>query len=315
MQSEHINGKLILIMTLATLTVLSCGSPLQAQTIPTKELVFLTSEWEGERFEDGRPKIPDELLERAEKIAIDDAWTVLKNEGYTNQFEGGWKMVKDDVPVIGRALTAMFMPSRPDIVANIMERGMSQGKKGNTNAWPIEMLSQGDVYVVDGFGKIDGGTLIGGTLATSIYTKTGRGVVFNGSARDLQAMEKIDGFNAFVRDFHPSFLEDMVLMGLNTPIRIGRAIVLPGDLVMGTKEGVLFVPSHLAELVISTAEFVTLKDEFGFEMVSGRTYTTGQIDSRWSEEIRDHFMKWLEKKEDVALSREQVNQFLNKRTW
>src|SRR5690606_26459347 len=176
------------------------GSALYAQTIPKEELVFLTSEWQGDRFPDGRPKIPDDLLERAKKISIDDAWTVLKNEGYLNQFAGGWKMVHEDVPVVGRALTAMYMPSRPDIEKNIMERGISkQGRKGNTNSWPIEALSKGDVYVADGFGKIGGGTLMGGTLATSIFSKSGNGVIFDGSARDLGSIKEIEGFNAFVR--------------------------------------------------------------------------------------------------------------------
>ena len=183
----------------------------------------------------------------------------LKNLGYTNQFEYGWKMVNDTIPVIGRALTAMFLPSRPDVEKSIKERGLQQGRKGNTNSWPIDVLTKGDVYVADGFGKIDGGTVIGSTLGNSIYSKSGNGVVFNASARDLQGLSEIKGFNAFVRDFNPSFLEGEVLMGLNTPIRIGKAIVMPGDLVIGNKEGVLFIPAHLAELVISMAEFVTLK--------------------------------------------------------
>jgi len=250
-----------------------------AQTISRDELIFLTSEWKGERFADGRPKVPDDLLVRAANVGIDDAWTVLKNLGYTNQFEYGWKMVNDTIPVIGRALTAMFMPSRPDVEKSIKERGLRQGRKGNTNSWPIDVLTKGDVYVADGFGKIDGGTLIGSTLGNSIYSKTGNGVVFNASARDLQGLSEIKGFNAFVRDFNPSFLEGETLMGLNTPIRIGKAIVMPGDLVIGNKEGVLFVPAQFAELVISTAEFVTLKDKFGFEMVKSNRYTTGQIDS------------------------------------
>jgi regulator of RNase E activity RraA len=162
---------------------------------------------------------------------------VLKNEGYNNQFEGNWKMVHDDKPVIGRAVTAMFMPTRPDIEKNIKDRGSKQGRKGNTNAWPIDVLTKGDVYVADGFGKIKGGTLIGDNLGNSIYNKTGNGVIFDGSARDLQGLSQINGFNAFVRDFDPSYLEEMVLMGLNTPVRIGQAIVLPGDLVISEKEG------------------------------------------------------------------------------
>jgi len=290
---------------------------LSAQTISKEELVFLTSEWQGERFEDGRPKISDDLLDRARKIAIDDAWTVLKNEGYTNQFEGNWKRIHDDVTIVGRALTAMYMPSRPDVEKNIKERGVkTQGRKGNTNAWPIEVLTKGDVYVADGFGKIDGGTLMGGTLANSIYSKSGNGVVFNGSARDLQAIQEIEGFNAFVRDFHPSFLQEMVLMGLNSPIRIGNAMVLPGDLVIAHREGVLFVPAHLAELVIGTAEFVTLKDRFGYEMVTSKTYTTGQIDSQWTDEIKEDFLRWLEQHpEEGKMTRAQLDEIMSKRIW
>ncbi|MDB5199346.1 MAG: dimethylmenaquinone methyltransferase [Chitinophagaceae bacterium] len=288
-----------------------------AQTIPKEELIFLTSEWKGERFADGRPKIPDDLLQRAKKIGIDDAWTVLKNEGYTNQFEGNWKMVKNNVPVIGRAVTAMFMPSRPDVEKAIKNRGTTQqGRKGNTNAWPIETLTKGDVYVADGFGKIGGGTLMGSTLGNSIFSKSGNGVIFNGAARDLQELQNIDGFNAFVRDFHPSFLEDMVLMGLNTPIRIGNVMVLPGDLVIAQGEGVLFVPAHMAEQVISTAEFVARKDVFGFEMVKSKKYTTGQIDSQWTDEIKTDFLKWLDQHPELGkMTRAELDKVMSKRTW
>ncbi|MDB5246364.1 MAG: demethylmenaquinone methyltransferase [Segetibacter sp.] len=288
-----------------------------AQTISKDELIFLTSEWKGERFADGRPKIPDGLLERARNIVIDDAWTVLKNEGYTNQFEGNWKMVQNNVPVIGRAVTAMFMPSRPDIEKNIKERGTSrQGRKGNTNAWPIETLTKGDVYVADGFGKIGGGTLMGSTLANAIFSKSGNGVVFNGAARDLQELQNIKGFNAFVRDFHPSFLEEMVLMGLNTPVRIGAVMVLPGDLVIAQGEGVLFVPAHLAEQVVGTAEFVLRKDQFGFEMVKSGKYTTGQVDSQWSDEIKTAFLKWLEQHPELGkMTRAELDKIMSKRTW
>jgi regulator of RNase E activity RraA len=287
-----------------------------AQTLSKEELVFLTSEWKGERFPDGRPKVADDLLQRARRIYIDDAWTVLKNEGYTAQFEGGWKMV-NDTPVVGRALTAMFMPSRPDVEKKIKERGTTQqGRKGNTNSWPIEVLTKGDVYVADGFGKIGGGTLMGSTLANAIYTKSGNGVIFNGAARDLQEIRNIRGFNAFVRDFHPSFLEEMVLMGLNTPVRIGNVMVLPGDLVIAQPEGVLFVPAHMAEQVVSTAEFVIRKDQFGFAMVRSGKYTTGQIDSQWTDEIKTEFLKWLEGRPELGkMTRAELDKVMSKRTW
>ena len=286
------------------------------QTIPKEELIFLTSEWKGQRFADGRPKVSDDLLSRAKNIGMDDAWTVLKNLGYTNQFESGWKMVRDDIPVIGRAVTAMFMPSRPDVEKNIKDRGSKQGRMGNTNSWPIEILTKGDVYVADGFGKIEGGTLMGSILGNSIFSKSGNGVIFNGGARDLQGLSEIKGFNAFVRDFHPSFLEGMLLMGLNTPIRIGNALVLPGDLVIAEREGVLFVPAHLAEQVIRTAEFVTLKDKFGFEMVRTNRYSTGQIDSQWTDQVKTDFLKWLDQHPELGkMTRVELDEIMSKRTW
>lgn len=308
------NVKCILLALLSS--VLASGQ-LSAQTIPKDELVFLTSEWKGERFADGRPKISDNLVQRAKKIGIDDAWTVLKNEGYTNQFEGNWKLIKDDVPVVGRVVTAQFMPSRPDVEKAIKERGIAkQGRKGNTNTWPIETLTKGDVYVADAFGKIGGGTLMGATLGNAIYSKTGNGVVFNGAARDLQELQAINGFNAFVRDFHPSFLEEMVLMGLNTPIRIGQVMVLPGDLVIAQREGVLFVPAHMAEQVISTAEFVIRKDQYGFDVVKSGRYTTGQIDSQWTDEIKTDFLKWLGQHPELGtMSKPELDKVMSKRTW
>ncbi|MFZ1789731.1 MAG: RraA family protein [Saprospiraceae bacterium] len=289
--------------------------PSFAQTITKEEMIFLTSEWKGARFDDGRPKIPDQLLERAKLIMVDDAWTVLKNEGYLNQFEYGWKTVNNTL-MTGRAVTASYLPSRPDLEKNVKERGAKQGRKGNTNSWPIDILVKGDLYVADAFGKIDGGPIMGATLANSIYSKSGNGVVFDGACRDLQEISQLPGFNAFVRDFHPSFTEQMVLMGLNTAIRIGKAIVLPGDLVIATPEGVLFVPAHLAEQVVSTAEFVTRKDKFGFEVVKKGTYSTGEIDSQWSEEIKIAFLKWLEAHPELGkMTKAELDQVMSKRTW
>jgi len=288
----------------------------QAQTIPREELIFYTSEWKGERFVDGRPKISDALIERAKKISIEDAWTVLKNEGYNNQFESGWKLVDDTIPVVGRAVTAMYMPSRPDVEKSIKQKGTKEGRKGNTNAWPIDVLVKGDVYVADGFGKIRGGTLIGDNLGNSIFSKSGNGVVFDGSARDLQGLKEIRGFNAFVRDFDPSYLEDMVLMGLNTPVRIGHAMVLPGDLVIAQKEGVLFIPAHLAEKVVAISEFVALRDKFSHAMLKAGTFTSGEIDSEWTNQIREAFLKWLDQNpKEGKMTRAQLDAFMQKRTW
>ena len=304
-------------MKLSVLLLLTISwAPLQAQTISRDQLIQYTSQWDGERYDDGRPKVPDRLLERAKNISIEEAWGVLRNEGYENQFEGNWKMIHEDVPVVGRALTAQYMPSRPDMAEAIEQQGKAAGRIGSSNSWPIDELQPGDVYVADGYGKIVDGTLIGDNLGNSIYAKSGNGVVFDGSLRDLGGLEKIEGFNAFVRGWDPSFIKDMMLSGLNTPIRIGRATVLPGDVVLAKREGVVFIPAHLAEKVVTNAEFIALKDQFGHQMLREGKYTPGQIDTQWTDEIKQSFLSWIDQNPDkLPMTRQELDAYLKDRTW
>jgi len=298
------------------LLLIACFCISNAQQFPSSELIYLTSQWKGERFEDGRPKIPDAIIERAKKIGIEEAWQVLYNEGYKNQFEGNWKMVHDNVPVVGRVVTARYSPTRPDIEALIKERGKNEGRTGNTNAWPIQVLQKGDVYVAEAFGKIAQGTLIGDNLGASIFNKTGNGVIFDGAARDLSGLAQIKGFNAYVRDFHPSFLEEVVLIGLNSPIRIGAAVVLPGDLVLSEREGVLFIPAHMAEKVVATAEFIAVRDRFSKDVLKAGTFTAGQIDSQWNDTIKTAFLNWIAAHpNEPQITKASLEKFLEKRTW
>jgi len=298
------------------LLLIACFCISNAQQFPSSELIYLTSQWKGERFEDGRPKISDALIARARKIGIEEAWQVLYNEGYKNQFEGNWKMVHDNIPVVGRVVTARYSPTRPDIEALIKERGKNEGRTGNTNAWPIQALQKGDVYVAEAFGKIAQGTLIGDNLGASIFNKTGNGVIFDGAARDLSGLAQIKGFNAYVRDFHPSFLEEVVLIGLNSPIRIGAAVVLPGDLVLSEREGVLFIPAHMAEKVVATAEFIAVRDRFSKDVLKAGTFTAGQIDSQWNETIKTAFLNWITSHpNEPQITKASLEKFLEKRTW
>lgn len=287
-----------------------------AQTITKEQTIFLTPLWEGERFDDGRPKVADDILERMKSVAIEEAWGVLRNEGYHNQFEGGWKPLHDDVAVVGRALTAQYMPNRPDVADQIKKKGKKDGRVGNTNSWPIDMLVTGDVYVADCFGKIVDGTLIGDNLGNAIYAKSKTGVVFNASSRDMEGLSKIDGFNAFVRDWHPSFLTEVMLLSLNTPIRIGAVTVLPGDIVLGKKEGVIFIPAHLAEKIVITSEVVRLRDLFGITRLKEGIYSPGQIDNKWTEDIEKDFSKWLNDHiDELPVPKEQIRELLKKRMW
>jgi regulator of RNase E activity RraA len=262
------------------------------------ELLAMTSQWKGDRYADGRPKVPDDIVRRMKSISIEEAWDFLRLQGYENQFIGGWQMLHPDQPFVGRALTAAFLPSRPDLVEPIMKTGKKEGRIGPSNSWPIDMLQKGDVYIADGFGKVADGTLIGDNLGNAIYARTGTGVVFDAGARDPDGLKKIEGFNAYVRGWDPSFLKNVVLSSINRPIRIGPATVLPGDVILARREGVAIIPAHLAEQVVVTAEIVALKDEFGHARLKAGVYTPGQIDVRWTEPIKADFFKWLESRPD-----------------
>jgi regulator of RNase E activity RraA len=304
-----------LILTTAILLTLSLNS--SAQFFNTAdELIYYTSEWTGERFDDGRPKVADDILERMAKVSIEEAWGVLRSKGYNNQFEGNWVILHDDQAVVGRALTAQYMPLRPEVMDRLTEKGHELGRVGAMNSWPIDALQQGDVYVADGFGKVVDGTLIGDNLGNAIYANSGNGVVFDAGSRDMEGLADIEGFNAFVRGFDPSYLMESMLMGINVPIRIGRATVFPGDVVLAKKTGVLFIPAHLAEEVLIRAEFIMLRDMFGHEMLKKGVYTPGEIDGRWSDDIKQAFLDWVENNPDkLPMSRAELDKYLKDRTW
>jgi 4-hydroxy-4-methyl-2-oxoglutarate aldolase len=286
------------------------------QNLSVDQMKFLTHQWEGERFDDGRPKVPVDILERMKKVTIEEAWGVLRNEGFHNQFEGGWEPLHDDVTIVGRALTVQYMPNRPDVADQIKQKGLQKGEIGNTNSWPIDRLVEHDVYVADGFGKIVDGTLIGDNLGNSIYAKSKTGVVFNASSRDMEGLSEIEGFNAFVRGWHPSFLTEVMLLSINDPIRIGSATVMPGDVVLAKEEGVIFIPAFLAEKVVITSEVVRLRDLFGITRLKEGKYTPGQIDNKWSEEIEKDFSKWIRDHIDqLPVPKEQIKELIKKRMW
>nr|WP_245764106.1 RraA family protein [Thermoflexibacter ruber] len=287
-----------------------------AQTITKEQLIALTAEWKGERFPDGRPKLEDKWLERAKKVSLEEAWGVLRNEGYYNQFEGNWEILHPNLVLTGRALTAMYIPSRPDIDKQIRDRGKAEGRKGSPNSWPIDMLTPGDIYVADAFGKIVDGTLIGDNLGNAIYAKSKNGVVFYGSVRDVEGLAQIEGFNYFVKGTDPSFIQNLMLAGLNVPIRIGRAVCLPGDLVIAKRGGVIFVPAHLVEKVILNAEFISLRDQFGHQRLREGKYSPGEIDMQWTDAIKKDFLSWLDQNPDkLPMTRKELDEFMKNRTW
>jgi regulator of RNase E activity RraA len=294
----------------------------QAQQIPKEELLFLTPDWKGERFADGRPKVADALLKRMKLVTHEEAWAVMKGEGYKYQYAEGWQVINPDSVLVGRALTATFMPGRPDVHRVTDEKGQQRdGRVKSQNSWPIDMLVKGDVYVVDQFGAHLDGPTIGDNLGNSIFAKSGNGIVYEGALRDISGLKEIGAFTSFYRSYHPSHHNpqgdlNTTLVGINRPTRIGAVMVLPGDIVLGRDGGVSFIPPHLVEKVVKTSEVVRLRDMFGHQRLREQKYTPGQIDSRWSAEIEKDFSRWLNDHIDkLPVPKAQIQELLKTRTW
>lgn len=286
-------------------------------SMTAEELIDYTPEWTGERFDDGRPKVPDEILERMRLVTTTEAWGVLRGQGYEWAFEGNWVCTHPDGVLVGRALTAMYMPRRP-VMRKVMDaKGELAGCIGDQISWPIDMLVPGDVYVADVFGKIEQGPVIGDNLAVAIMTNSGNGVVHDAAVRDLDGIRELDGFCSFVRGTHPSYASPTIMLsGVNCPIRIGAATCMPGDVVLGRHDGVVFIPPHLAEQVVKTSELVRLRDQFGQQRITESRYTSGQIDRRWTDDIEHDFSGWLdEHQDDLSIPRAAIQELLKERTW
>ena len=296
------------------------ATQMMGQQISKEELIFLTPEWKGERFEDGRPKVSDALLKRMKSVSVEEAWAVMKNEGYGYQIAEDWKLINPDSVLVGRAVTATFMPGRPDVWKAIDDRGKAQGKRGQ-NTWPVDILVKGDVYVADQFGADKDGPTIGDNVGNAIYAKTGNGIVYDGALRDVEGLMEIGGFTSYYTSYdashhNPTGDLNTMLIGINRPTRIRTVTVMPGDVVLGKMGVVTFIPAHLAEKVVTTSEVVSLRDMFGHLRIKDGVYTAGQIDTRWAEEIEKDFIKWLnEHIDDLPVSKEQIQEILKKRTW
>ena len=271
-----------------------------------EDMLAITPQWKGERFPDGRPRVPDKVLDALYGMTLEELWKPIFVKGYENQFiamkalhpefhEDGTVNRK----LVGRAVTAMYAPARPDYFEASAEIARALGKTGTPNQWVIDSLTDRDVAVVDMYNKVYKGTFIGGNLTTAIKTRTGTGgAVIWGGIRDVEQMQKVPDVQVYYRGIDPTPIRDFVMTGFNTPVRLGdgreAAICLPGDVVYGCSGGVLFIPPQLATEVVENGAKTQVKDMFGFEMISQNRFTTAQIDrNTWTEEMLDLLMDFI----------------------
>lgn len=282
----------------------------------------LTSDWTGERLSDGRPKVSDDLLERLKNISMEEAWGFLGQKGYKNQFENfaslyenGWEILHPEKVMTGRVLTAQFMPLRPDFDKYVQAQAKKEGTfTPVTNYAPIIKLQEGDIYVADAYGKMENGTLIGDNLANAIYRAGKRGIIFNGSIRDVEGNSAIEGYNGWIRGSDPSAIEQMMVSWINAPIRIGRVTILPGDVALCKKYGIVFIPAYLVADCVISGEYTALRDEFNFFCIQTKKFE--YINERFTAEpavIEKAFREWLDAKKDLPMPRQELDDYMKKR--
>lgn len=280
-----------------------------------EQIKALTANWKGDRLPDGRPNVSDLVLDRLQNCTLEQVWGYLGQKGYRNQVEKNWVMLNPGQTMTGRVVTAQFMPMRPDLDSLVRKTGKAEGRsqKGGINIWPIDILTKGDIYVADGYGKIKDGTLIGSSLGNAIYGKTGKGVIFYGSVRDMQELKDTRGFNAWVKGHDPSYIKDMTPTSINAPIRIGEVTVLPGDVVFANDYGTVFIPAYLVEGLVSASEMTALRDEFERVLLQEGKYPSGEIHGDWSDKIKGEFRTWVSKyPKKLAISQKEIEAYLAK---
>jgi len=286
----------------------------QPSSLTKEEMLQYTSLWKGERFPDGRPKVPDNIISRMKYVTITEAWGSLQgmtDEGttqvgagsrgasnYTNQYYGGFKQMYDDITICGRASTIQFMPFRPDVNSAIQVQGTKDGRSRGQYTWGIDQLQAGDVYVANVCEAVLDASHVGDNLGTAILTKSGNGAIIRGTVRDLEGNMKLKGFNVFVRDFRPESNSSNMVIGINGPIQIGYVTVMPGDIVLAKREGVVFIPPHLATEVVEQSEKIRLQDVFAHKGVMEGRFSAQQADGGFTDAMNLEFTQWLKDNAD-----------------
>ncbi|MEZ5398576.1 MAG: dimethylmenaquinone methyltransferase [Bryobacteraceae bacterium] len=294
-------------MACRNLILLLAALPLSAQVfkLDKDQLTALTAEATREtgyeRFADGRPKVPDAVLEGVRGLSMEEAWGMLRGQKYENQYEGGWIVVQPGVKLTGRAVTAQFMPLRPDLNNLLLQDMKLRNFTASAHQWVIDQLQPGDIFVVDLFGKSDGGTIVGDNLAAAVKSATvNGGIVVDGAIRDLEGIHPL-GMPVYTRHAHPAAIGNVQLTGYNIPIRIGNASVLPGDVVLGDREGVYFIPPQFAQRIVDRAEETHIHDEWTKGKFSTGRYKSSELyprpkDPALLKEYEEYKAKKLKKK-------------------
>lgn len=285
---------------LALLLVAGVPAWAQLEGFGKEELIKYTAKNPFDRFPDGRPKVPDKYIDMLKSASSEMLWGPLRGADFDHQWVGGFEIVHPEQKLVGRVVTAVFMPIRPDVNEIIEADAKEKGLGRNNNQRVIDSLQEGDVLVVDMFGKIENGTFAGDNLTAAIIGATGNGYIIDGGVRDLDGIYP-QNKPIYVRGFHVSAIRDVMLMGINVPIRIGGATVMPGDIVVGDREGLTFVPPHVVQEAAERAKITELHDIWTKNKLSTGKWTASELYPRPSDpELVKEYEEWLAKEKKKA---------------
>jgi 4-hydroxy-4-methyl-2-oxoglutarate aldolase len=230
--------------------LVALSAPAQVLTLSRDQLLKYTAQWQGERFPDGRPKAPDALLEKVKGLTSDDV-VAARLRG---QYADGFQVLNPGKKLVGRAVTLQLAPLRADVADPVQAEWRAKGNQVILNhQTAIDLLQRGDVLVIDAFGSIPVGGIIGDNLAYYIWKTTGAGFVIDGAIRDLEGVAEF-GMPGYFRGATPPAIQGVMVMGINIPVRIGSTTVMPGDVVLGDRAGVTFIPPHMVEQAVAAGE-------------------------------------------------------------
>jgi 4-hydroxy-4-methyl-2-oxoglutarate aldolase len=282
----------------AALLLAAALADAQLFKLTREQVIEITADNPFDRFADGRPKIPDALIEQAKGMSAEDVWAVLPGKNYRNQWADGFQVLHPGTKMAGRAFTAQFMPTRPDIMGALTANATKAGIESYTHQYALDQLQPGDVFVADLFGKGAEGTIVGDNLFYYVHKATrGGGLVVDGSVRDLEGLSDIL-MPAYYRHAHPTPIREVMLTGINVPVRIGDATVNPGDLVFGDREGVYFIPPSLVQGILDRADETHIHDEWTKRKFDEGKYKSQEIygsprDPALKKEYEDYLAKKL----------------------
>jgi regulator of RNase E activity RraA len=246
-------------------------------TLTKEQMIKYTAQNPYERFPDGRPKVPDSILEKVKGLSAEEVG--LSRSGFTNQFSPvseGWTLNRPGQTLVGRAFTLKLAPSRPDVAEVDAADRQAKGLGRMNHQTALDMLQPGDVFVVEAFGNDFGGGIVGDNLAYYVWRTTGAGFVIDGAIRDYQGIGTFDTPSYFKAAVPPA-IRNVMVAGINVPVRIGNVTVMPGDVVFGDREGIYFIPPHLVKEIVDAADITHIHDEWTRMKFDERKYRSTEI--------------------------------------